>query len=365
MYILIKVFIGVTMSDIESQMLKQGLIKVPMDDKNRKESPYKRVAKFLFIIGTDQAAEVLKQLSKEQVDKVVAELVTVRSVDKKEALEILTEFNEIYNSNKNLTGGIETAKAMLTEAFGSKKAAEILENTVPAQRPVPFDYLDGMDTERLTRVLAGELPASKAVVLSQLKPKQAADYIGSLGDEEKKDIVLRLAKMKEMDASILQLISDALKKKVVDVNLNRSNAIDGVSVLADILRKIDYESGSTILSALELEDGALAESIKSKLLTLDDIANMHPKHIQHLISPMTDTQIALLIHGKEPKFRSAVLDNISKNRAEAVLEEENYLRPISKKDVKEACENFLNRAKIEADKGTIILIKNDEDRLVF
>ena len=69
------------MSDIESQMLKNGLIKVPVDEKSTgKESPYRKVAKFLFIIGAEQAADVLRQLTKEQIDKVVAELVTVQTI---------------------------------------------------------------------------------------------------------------------------------------------------------------------------------------------------------------------------------------------------------------------------------------------
>ena len=49
------------MSDIESQMLKNGLIKVPVDEKSTgKESPYRKVAKFLFIIGAEQAADVMR-----------------------------------------------------------------------------------------------------------------------------------------------------------------------------------------------------------------------------------------------------------------------------------------------------------------
>ena len=101
------------MSDIESQMLKNGLIKVPVDEKSTgKESPYRKVAKFLFIIGAEQAADVLRQLTKEQIDKVVAELVTVQSIDKKEAYDILNEFNDIYNKNKNLLGGVDTAKTI-------------------------------------------------------------------------------------------------------------------------------------------------------------------------------------------------------------------------------------------------------------
>ena len=175
------------MSDIESQMLKNGLIKVPIDEKSAgKESPYKRVAKFLFIIGAEQAADVLRQLTKEQIDKVVAELVTVQSIDKKEAYDILNEFNDIYNKNKNLLGGVDTAKTILTEAFGEARAEEILETAVPPKMPKPFEYLEGMDKDRLSRILQGELPATKAIVLSQLEPKQAAAYISSIEDEDEK-----------------------------------------------------------------------------------------------------------------------------------------------------------------------------------
>ncbi len=353
------------MSDIESKMLKQGLIKVPIEENKAKESPYKRVAKFLFIIGTDQAAEVLKQLSKEQIDKVVAELVTIRTVGKEEALEVLAEFNEIYSKSKNSIGGIETAKIMLTNAFGSKKAEEILENTVPVKMPVPFEYLDGIDNEVLSRVLDEELPATKSIVLSQLKPKQAACYINSLPEEEKKDIVIRLAKMEKIDSAILQQISEALKSKVVDVNLTRHTSIDGVSVLAEILRKIDYNSSNAILNSLKTSDEILADSIKDKLITLDDIANMHPKHIQYLISPMNDTELAVLIHAKEKKFRTAILKNVSQNRASDILEEEKYLQPVSQKDLKQAVGNFLAKAKTEIEKGKIILIKDEADKLIF
>ncbi len=344
------------MSDIESRMLKQGLIKVPVEEKKEKDSPYKRVAKFLFIIGTEQAAGVLKQLDKAQIDKVVAELVTIRSIDKNEALEILNEFNDIYSKNKNSLGGVDTAKSMLTEAFGSEKAASIIDSVVPEKRPVPFDYLQGMESEALTKILAGELPSAKAIILSQLEAKQAADYISSIQDEaEKKEIILRLAKMEKLDANILFQISEALKKKLVTVNLEKSSKVDGVSVLAEILRTIDFQSGNNILEALEVEDEGLADSVRKKLVSLDDVISMRPKHIQYLISSMTDKDIAVLIHDKDEEFRQAILSNLSKHKAQLVLDEEEYISPIPRKELNDATSYFLSRVKNEAIRGRIIV----------
>lgn len=355
------------MSDIESQMLKNGLIKVPVDEKSAgKESPYRKVAKFLFIIGAEQAADVLRQLTKEQIDKVVAELVTVQSIDKKEAYDILNEFNDIYNKNKNLLGGVDTAKTILTEAFGEAKAEKILETAVPPKMPKPFEYLEGMDKDRLSRILQGELPATKAIVLSQLEPKQAAAYISSIEDEdEKKDIILRLAKLKKIDAEVLTQVSEALKKKLADVNLNRTSSVDGVSVLADILRKLDYETGSSILDSLDLEDENLTETIKRKLVTIDDVINMNPKHIQYLISPMTDKELALLIHNQSEEFRKVILANMSKSRAALVLDEEQYMGPVLKRDLNNTVDHFLARVKNEAERGRVIIVKDEDDKFVY
>lgn len=352
------------MSDIESKMLKQGLIKVPADKTSQKENAYRRVAKFLFIIGKEQASQVLKQLSKEQIDKVVAELVTIQTIDKTEALEILNEFNALYAKNKNSLGGVETAKDILVGAFGSDKAEEILEKAVPEKRPIPFDYLQGIGDDALVRLLSGELPSAKAIVLSQLETKQAANYIKTLDStEEKKEIILHLAKMKKIDSSILHTISEALKKKMIDVNLNKTSAIDGTAVLADILRSVDYKTGEDILDSLETEDEELADSIRNKLITLNDVLNMNPRHIQYLLSPMSDNELALLIHTKSEDFRKTILSNLSKVRASIVLQEEEFISPIPKKEINDATNLFLSRLKAAVKNGRVIIEQNNNEQL--
>ena len=141
------IILGDSMSDLESEIRRRGLIKVSTEGV-QKESPYRRVAKFLYLIGEEQAAKVLQKLTREQIEKVVAEMLTIRYVDKDEAAYILSEFAALYNDAKNSFGGIETAESILTSAFGAQKAQEIIERSVPPAAAKPFDFLDGIDGEK-------------------------------------------------------------------------------------------------------------------------------------------------------------------------------------------------------------------------
>ena len=68
-------------------LTRGGLIKISRDEK--KAEIYRRVAKFLIIIGVDNASEVLKHLPQEDTEKIVSEIIAVRQIEPDEALSIL------------------------------------------------------------------------------------------------------------------------------------------------------------------------------------------------------------------------------------------------------------------------------------
>ena len=71
-----------------------GLLKVPVEEAapDGQDSVYRRVAKFLLLIGEDEAAKILPHLSEKQIEKIIPEIASIRSVDKDEAAVILEEF---------------------------------------------------------------------------------------------------------------------------------------------------------------------------------------------------------------------------------------------------------------------------------
>ena len=68
-------------------LVSRGLVKVPEQPKQpgEKESIYRRVAKFLVVIGVDEAAKIIPHLTEEQTEKIIPEIAAVQKVTPEEA----------------------------------------------------------------------------------------------------------------------------------------------------------------------------------------------------------------------------------------------------------------------------------------
>lgn len=307
-----------------------GLVKVSSTGGSGRDSPYRRVAKFLLLIGTDEAARVMSKLSGEQVDKVVLELASIRRVERDEASVVLAEFESLLREAREPSGGVDTARTILTSAFGAERAEQMLGKAVPDLHGKPFDYLADMDSDRLLRLLSGELPAVKALVLSQLKPKQAADAIRLMEPVDKQETVRRLAKLTSINPEVLRRVDEGMREKVQNVSTASADSIDGRSALAEILKRMDGASEKSILSGLSETDPDLGKDLRERLFTVDDIVRADDRFLQETLRPMSDRDLAVLVAGKNGAFRNKILSNLSKTRGALVLEEEQAIAPVTR-----------------------------------
>ncbi|MBQ7752031.1 MAG: flagellar motor switch protein FliG, partial [Treponema sp.] len=194
-----------------SYLKKGGLIKVPGESQSPdgKDSVYRRVAKFLLLIGEDEAAKILPHLNEKQIERIIPEIASIRTVNKDEANVILAEFNELLAQTKS-SGGIETAREMLEKAYGKDKADQMLSNAVQFDGEKPFEYLRDFEEERLYLLLKDENVGVQSMVLSFLQPEKAAKVINQMTAEEKREVVMRLAKMEPVSPDIIRRVSQAL-----------------------------------------------------------------------------------------------------------------------------------------------------------
>lgn len=339
-----------------------GLLKVPEEprESDGKESVYRRVAKFLLLVGIDEAAKILPHLSEEQTEKIIPEIATIRTIPNDEAEAILEEFKGLFEKARN-QGGIETAKNILGKAFGEKKAGELLEKVEPFANGKPFEYLAEADADRVSALLADESNPVRALVLSYLNPKVAAAVISSMSGEDKKDVVLRLAKLKEVNPDIVKRVDKAMQDKMNTLAASKSNKIDGKSTLAQILKKMSPESEEAILSQLSESDPDLGADLREKLFTIEDILNADDKYLQKYLNGMGENDIACLIAGKEDDFRNKILKNLSENRRKSVLETENFLKPVRKSDCEKASSKFFSELRRAYEDGKLYIKGRDDE----
>ena len=342
-----------------------GLIKVPEQprEKDGKENIYRRVAKFLMLIGVDEAAKILPHLSEEQTEKIIPEIASIRYVEPEEATEILQEFQGLVKQARE-EGGIDTARAILEKAFGTHKASLILEKTTSNISGKPFEYLFEADSDRVSLLLKDESNAVKALVLSYLNPKVSAQVINEMETQDKKDVVMRLAKLTKVSPEIIQRVDKAMQEKMNHLASSKSDSIDGKSVLAQILKRMSPQAEEGILNNLAEQDSQLGEELRERLFTTEDIINADDRFIQDRLRDMDEEEIAYLIASKAEDFREKLLSNVSENRRKSILETEKFLYPMRKSDCEKVTSQFFATLRRAWEEGNLYIKGRDDELYV-
>ena len=342
-----------------------GLLKVPVEQTSPdgKDSVYRRVAKFLLLIGEDEAAKILPHLSETQIEKIIPEIASIRTVSKEEAAVILEEFNGLLNKARE-EGGVETAREMLEKAYGKKRADELIKKAMPLEGKVPFNYLRDADNERIYLLIKDENPGVQCMVLSHLEPKKSAKIINLMTPEEKKEVVMRLAKMEPVSPDVLRRVDQAMHEKSLNQTVEKAENIDGRNALAQILKKMDVGSENDILKYLSEDDPDLGQDLRSRLFTMDDVVKSDDRFVQEKLREMTEEDIAFLIAAKPDDFREKILSNISAGRRAEVRAQEDILKPMRRSDCERITSEFFSKLRRAYEEGHLIIQDRNDDVFV-
>ena len=341
-----------------------GLLKVPVEQTpDGKDSVYRRVAKFLLLIGEDEAAKILPHLSESQIEKIIPEIASIRTVSKEEAAVIMEEFNGLLNKARE-EGGVETAREMLEKAYGKKRADELLKKAMPLEGKVPFTYLRDADNERVYLLIKDENPGVQSMVLSHLDPKKAAKIINLMTPEEKKEVVMRLAKMEPVSPDVLRRVDQAMHEKSLNQTVEKAENIDGRNALAQILKKMDAGAENDILTYLSEDDPDLGQDLRSRLFTMDDVVKSDDRFVQEKLREMTEVDIAYLVAAKPDDFREKILSNISAGRRAEVRVQEDILKPMRRSDCERITSEFFSKLRRALEEGHLIIKDRNDDVFV-
>ncbi|MDR3123529.1 MAG: flagellar motor switch protein FliG [Treponema sp.] len=334
------------------------------------DSKLRRVAKFLILIGGDEAAGILSKLDIEQVEAISREIASIRGISGEEASVIFEEFRSLLSANYGFmganSGGVEAARRLLYAAFGPEKGMEFLNRALPNTKENPLSFLEELSGEQIALLLREESPAAAAMILARLSPKLSAETLVTMGSDRKTEIVRRIARLGQTAPEALEQAAAALRekaRKLGAVNPRDEIAVDGRGALAAILKQSDFSFGDRIIQELDQEDPDLSQELKERLNTLEDVIKAENRPLQEKLRSMNDRDLALLLKGKTPEFTDKILSNLSAQRRTVIREEMSIMGAVPRRDVDEATKSFLAWFRESREGGRILLI-DDEDVIV-
>ena len=329
------------------------------------ESKVRRVAKFLILIGSEQAADILAELDPEQVNQISKEIALIKVIKPEERDEIFAEFHSLFSRPYRLMGsskgGVEAARRILYAAKGPEKGEELLNRAVPESKENIFGFLEEFSPEQIDMLIKTDSAQTKALILSRLPPKISALVINRLSPESKPEVLRRMAHQREISPEVLEQITAALKEKARHISGGANDIlIDGMQTLAAILKQGDFAFGDRIINELEVNNPDIGKDLKDKLYTLGDVVNCIDRPIQEKLATMSETEIAILLKGRDREFCDKLLSCVSAGRRQLIREESEIMGAVPKRDCDAAAGEFLSWFRTARENGDILLY-SDED----
>lgn len=320
-----------------------------------------KAAKFLLLLGQDEAANVIRHLKPAEIEKVSREIANIDRIDTTEANEILTEFGWLAKTQgANLEGGPEIAERMLQAAFGADKAKEVLRKAMP-ESIKPFAFLNDFDARQLMVLLKDESPQMLAMILTYIEPKLASGVLSELPAAMRADVIKRIARLDRASPDVIERVEAVLRDKAARIGrTDVGERIDGAAVLAGILKHIDGDLEDSILSGIDKDNPDLSRNIRERLFTIDDILRVPDRTMQKGLRELSEHDIALVLKGKSQEFRDKVLANVSQGKRTMVLEEYDIMGTVRRDEAEKATRGFLEYYKRRWEAGELILDGDDD-----
>jgi flagellar motor switch protein FliG len=329
-----------------------------------RDSGYRKAARFLVLLGKEQASEVLKHLTEQEVAGITKEIAALERLDMREAAKILEEFGYLLKTKDLLArGGVDMAKEILRAAFDEDRANALIERLSLKTAPHPFAFLMDLDIEQVKLLLKNESPQVLAVIIPHLSPERGAQVLACLPPEVQVPVVQRMANLTQINPEVLRTAEGTLREKVRAQGQIVTQQVDGQAVLAEILRHMSPGPERAIMEGLKAQDRALAQALSKRLMTMDVLFAIPDRDLEKLLRDFSETELARLSRGLNDDQLTRLKANLSERRWELVEQESARLGSIFRSEIDRTLEEFMDYVRSQRDKGEIRIIQEGEQVL--
>lgn len=324
----------------------------------------KKIAKFLMVLGEQEAAKVLKHLDRNTADEILKTMKEVPAVHPVEAEALLKEFGYATQQRANSIGGQKLAREMLEKAFGKERAQNLMEKALPEVREQPFEFLKTLESHQLKLLLGGESVLVLSLVLPHIDKKTAADYLATLSEEERLILIRRMAQKNQISREVIKRVELALQEKARSISAQESLMVDGKARLGEILRNLPPQEAESLLSELEDSDPELAQILRNRLFTHERILRILDLDLEVFLRTVEDEDLALIIQSLPEETADKIFRNVSERRRQWIKDEIDMRGPAAKIESAAALREFLSKVRNALAAGELRYLEDNDEEYV-
>ncbi len=324
-----------------------------------------KCAVFLMSLGESEAAEVLKQLSPKEVQKISTAMASMKPLTKEQISTVFDEFHQLAGERTSVgSNSSDYIKKMLNQALGDDKAAGLIERILHGGDTSGIESLKWMDAISIAELISNEHPQIIATILAHLEPDQCAGVLNALTERTRNDVILRIATLDGVQPLALRELNDVLTKLLMGSATTKKRIKGGTKATAEILNYVGGATEASVIEAMRAYDPELAQKILDEMFVFDNIMEIDDRGIQLILREIQSESLIVALKGASPELREKIFKNMSQRAAEMMREDLDAKGPVRVSDVEAEQKEIIKVIRRMADEGQIALGGKGDDAFV-
>jgi len=326
---------------------------------SRELSGPERAAVLLMNLGEEIAAKVLLNLDDREIQNIGNYISELGDEDLDTMDSINQDFYNMVQSGMGGLGkgGMDLLKSALMQALDPAKATEILNNIT-----TPGEEMGGgletvwlLDPKIISSFIVNEHPQTAAIILAHLDPPVASLTIRELPEENRMEIIHRLATLERVAPSVIRELDEALQAEFRTSGAVSGNKLGGVEIAAEVMGSLDRETETSILIALDEVDLDLANEIRNLRFTFEDILKIDDVGIQMIMKEINQEDLVIGLKTATDELKEKLFSNMSERAGLMMTEDLESLGPKKISEVQKAQQKIIAVCKKLEEDGKIVI----------
>jgi flagellar motor switch protein FliG len=319
-----------------------------------------RAAVLMLALGEEAGGKIWELLEDDELRQISIIMSTIGMIEASAVENLLLEFVSRLSASGAVMGSFEATERLLRKYLPADRVSNVMEEVRgPAGRTM-WEKLSNVPEEVLANYLKNEYPQTVAVIISKLRPEQAARVLATLPEDLALDVVGRMLKMEAIQKEVLDQVEQTLRTDFMG-NLAQTRRRDAFEVMAEIFNGFDRQTETRFMGALEQNNRDAAERIKSLMFTFEDLVKLDNASAQTLMRHLDKEKLAIALKGAPEAVREFFMSKMSQRAGKMLTDDMDNLGPVRLRDVDEAQATLVVMAKDLAEKGEITISKAGAD----
>ena len=191
----------------------------------------------------------------------------------------------------------------------------------------PLETISKMHPRMVASLLENEHPQTVALILSTQREDHASRVLMELSEDLRGELMYRIAKIENVSPDVISRIEDALQREIGVVVNQDKKQVGGVDKVVEILGRMEKGADQQILTGIEAADVELAEEIRRRMFTFEDLCALDGRSMQAVLREVSTDCLTLALKTASDELKSKVFSNISQRAADMIEDDLEAMGP--------------------------------------